>query len=753
MNFYRRRPLALAITICLLLSAAVAFFTGVLKIILVFVLLIGVPAGILLARRVLGFTPFVTPYIFLTAALTLGCLLTSYAYFDIHAARHERLTDGTIRATVIGIRYENDYSSAYTVRLDSVNGKRYGGKGVLTSMSSLSAEIGDIIEADVAFMPLSDAFSYRSYSKMSAVADGYVFACSADTVEYVGTSGSLEVRLARVRGRISAAMELYLDRDTSAMADALFLGIRDGLGVVGRDFTYMGVTHLLALSGLHIVVLTSAVNKMLSLLRLGKRPRTAVSALFIIGYIALTGFLLSAVRAAIMVLLSYAAAGLGSKNDNVTSLFTAVYLIVLVSPGALWDVGLQMSFLATLGVILMSEATERRIKSGGRKLSRFKGLLSGIAASLGATMFVLPLQWLYFGEMSLMSIPATVILSGVCEAMLVLLLPYAFFAVAGWHYAAAIFAGLTTIFCRVCTLIADVLADYSPLISLRYPFTAPILILCIAVIVVMVAENVESWLYSLIPVTVAAAVFSACVGLHGVFMGDKAVINYINSGTNDTLAIVTHRKAFVLDFTSGSSNSMYAVTEALSKEYVTRIDTYILTDLSLRNINAFRSLLKSRVVDTVAVPITSDNNEVYLINSLWEIAEKYGTRMILYSRDDETEMNIGAISVTLPRYTELKRSSRPLAAALIECGDTSFAYVGSSAWESEYVWSFTEFADRIIIGEYGPVAKSTPGGHISPSVNTVYCHSSDAVSTLGGWLEDYDGEVVSRETVRIVVGP
>lgn len=754
MNFYRRRPLALVISLCLVLSAAAAFMPGAVKLVLAALTVILVPIVMTAVRRRMGFSPSVTPYVFTAAVLAVLCLASSFLYYNVHGTRHMALEKGSIRATVVEVRSETDYSAVYAVRLSRVDGKRYFGKGIMRCEYALSLGLGDVIEVDADFVPLADYFNYSGASDISALSDGYVFVCEPmDNVNTVGKSKSPEIALSELRSYLCAVMGTHLDRDVGAMANALFLGVRDGLGTVRRDFSRLGITHLLALSGLHIAVIGSALEKLMKMLRIGKNLRCVLLTLFLTFYVAVTGFLLSAVRAALMLFISYFAQAVGRKDERVTTLFIAVMLIVLISPGAVLDVSLQLSFFATLGVLLMTDSVTKRLENvsqlgkAGRRMVKF---FSAIAASVGASMFVMPLQWLYFGEMSLMAVPATLLLSWVCEGMLVLYLPYLICALLRLHRICDLLAYVITLLYRLCEFVAEHLAQMTSPVSLKYPFAAPLMILCVAVIIVMMVRNVKSWIWSLIPVTLSVSLFFWGVWLTERLNSDRITVDYMNTGYHDMLLTVSGRQSVAIDFTYGSGTAMYKLREAMAEEYLTELDTLVLTDISVRHINAVRSMLQSRVVRTVLVPGASEQSELYLIQRLAETAREYGTEVSLYPRSDETVLYLDDMEIRLPKYTLIKRSKRQLAAASFKRGDRVLSYLGCSSWENEYVADLAKDAYFLIIGANGPLLKNAPDTVLSEKTETVFFANEDTLSTLGPWLDGFDGRVRVGNRLRIV---
>ena len=234
----------------------------------------------------------------------------------------------------------------------------------------------------------------------------------------------------QLRSYLSSKLWVYLDRDTSRLASALLFGIRDEPELLARNFRIIGASHLLALSGLHIAIVCGIFAFFFRKLCIPTRPRALLTILVVVSYLTLTGFPYSAIRAALMVIFVQIAKLLRHDSDRINSLLFAAVLILLFNPHAIFDMGFTLSFSATLGLIVLSEAkpnmTLRKLfrKLFGKKLSRkVAAILSAITMTLGAVTFLVPLQWLYFGEMSMLSPVSSLILTPICELMLWLLIP------------------------------------------------------------------------------------------------------------------------------------------------------------------------------------------------------------------------------------------------------------------------------------------------------------------------------------------
>jgi len=153
-----------------------------------------------------------------------------------------------------------------------------------------------------------------------------------------------------------------------------------------------GLLHITAMSGYNLTILTNLTYFTLSYLGLSLFMVNFFSILFIIFFIIFTGFQSSVIRAGIMTIVLILAKLIGRIPLTRNILIFTVFLITLISPSALVkDLGFQLSFLATIGILYLSEFFEKILKS---KI---------IAETVSAQIMVLPLLWYRFGEFNLFS--------------------------------------------------------------------------------------------------------------------------------------------------------------------------------------------------------------------------------------------------------------------------------------------------------------------------------------------------------------
>ncbi len=203
-------------------------------------------------------------------------------------------------------------------------------------------------------------------------------------------------------------MRILRNEETYATAIALTLGDKSMIGKdLKKSYKNAGVMHALALSGLHVGIIWSILQSLLSILSFSLRTRRLQAALIIaviFFYVMITGLTPSAVRAGIMLAIWKISEILSRRNDTISSLALAGSIILLFDPSVIFKPGFQLSFAATAGIALIYPVINRSIKNiipinvPGRLL--MKGLrktmeLAGI--SISCTIATLPLALSYFG--------------------------------------------------------------------------------------------------------------------------------------------------------------------------------------------------------------------------------------------------------------------------------------------------------------------------------------------------------------------
>lgn len=186
----------------------------------------------------------------------------------------------------------------------------------------------------------------------------------------------------------------------------LIVGDKNDLNYsIKQSFRNIGTSHTLALSGLHVGIIWAFISLLLSPLSLwnsGKKIRLFLTILILAIYSFITGMSSSVVRASMMITILQINSVLGRKNNSFEALIFAAFIIILISPHSLKSAGFQLSFLAVLGIIIItptinkiSHKVEQLLKNKIAK-GMIHLLIQSISISIACQIFTLPIILLYF---------------------------------------------------------------------------------------------------------------------------------------------------------------------------------------------------------------------------------------------------------------------------------------------------------------------------------------------------------------------
>ena len=211
-------------------------------------------------------------------------------------------------------------------------------------------------------------------------------------VQVVQTKERFAVRrfFEQIRRRCHAAFERSLDPENGRLASAMVLGIKSGIDEETRRlFRDTGTAHLLAISGLHIGLVTGFFYWFLRFLGVPYRLTAVATAAVAIGYLTLTDMRPPAIRATTLTVILCGAVLFRRRAFSINSLALAAVLLLAIHPSQLFDVGAHLSFLAT-GVFLWFPKQDPEKPTG--KISLFFAMkLRSMARSKPVRAFLLRL--------------------------------------------------------------------------------------------------------------------------------------------------------------------------------------------------------------------------------------------------------------------------------------------------------------------------------------------------------------------------
>ncbi len=213
----------------------------------------------------------------------------------------------------------------------------------------------------------------------------------------------------------------------AALLQGILLGVESGIPRDLNDaFSATGTSHIVAISGFNIAIIAGIFAALANRL-FGAQRGAVIAILGIAAYTLLVGAGASVVRAAIMGSLAIVASRLGRRTLGLNTLAVAVIGMTLINPLTLWDVGFQLSAVATLGLVLYAEPFEAAFRNftarittpeNAARLTAYVGEF--FLLTLAAQITTLPLIAYYFKRLSLVSLVANLLIIPAQPAVMVM---------------------------------------------------------------------------------------------------------------------------------------------------------------------------------------------------------------------------------------------------------------------------------------------------------------------------------------------
>lgn len=613
-------------------------------------------------------------------------------------------TPAKIEAVVISRKYYSNYLTVVEIDARKINGEDVNIKMLKESDFASDVRAGDLIcfEAFLSEFQNTEEFNEKQYYNSKGI---YLRAEELpESCEILQTDvQTVSIFFGKINSKMSDIITKRLDKSSAALANAVFLGDRSSLeNVVKRDFKRTGTYHLLALSGLHLSVLSVILDTVLLRLGIKKGYRYAVLPIFLTFYVAVTGFGVSVVRSAIMLFLTYVAYWVGKRKDPLTSLMIAATLIMLFSPESVFDVSLWLSISSTFGIIIFSPFSTwvsfklRKIKSK-RLRKAVNYIVSSFITSFSAMLMVLPLSCFYFDGFSIVGAVMTLILSPFISFILFispLLLIFRSF-----DCLSKLFSFVLE---KACHIIIESTSFASDLDNIYIPFDhislkIIVLLFFIGFAFLLVINLKRKYLIALF-----VAVFVAALSVAKILVINLTpmTFEYVLDKNNEYIVFSENGDNVLVDISDGSFSSLSGAAKNASANGLGELDVLVLTHLHQKHIGSFYKLCQNYMVRTVLIPSPINEKEKEIALSILSEAESEGIACQIYRTGGLIKI-FDKQSIVLSR-DYIKRSTHP--ALMIDMsGEIGISYIGSSYPE---LGGDILSKNHIILATHGPICKN-----------------------------------------------
>lgn len=640
---------------------------------------------------------------FLLLSLSSASCFLSYDLYDKRVSELAVLEETvTVKGYPVEIIYEENFSSLYVIKVTHLNGKRVFGVRILGEFSGRFAPLYTVYQGTVSLKvpgdtdPSFDEYTYYRKQGIHATAvceDEFI-----STGKSVKTPEAFFYDMRTVIGNIiedhtkvgsaeCGLLTALLTADTSKIPDD-----------VQRNFKTLGLSHILAISGMHLSVLFTVFDYILRKFKLSIKPRSIILTIFILFYMGLCGFTLSVVRAGIMLFMFMLSLVVGEPTDTLTPLLLAGGLICLLSPYAIYDCGFLLSFFATLGLLTVGNQLTVRKRM---KMKWYQKVLcyfeASLAASLAAQLAVLPIVYDTFGYLSLASPVFTLLLSPIFTAILYIE-PFAILFSFIPFFSEILFIPLKHL-CKIAVWITDLSSYVS---HLTVSIDRKITMIFIAVIILLFFLFFFSEHKRMISLILTASYFVFCGISYVLPYYSKPIAVFAVNNDNDILWLSDAKnESALIDLSNGSfTNQNLALYYTSERTKDRNPETIVLTHYHQRHIATFNRLCMRYYIDQIYLPTPMEQDEnVY--QSIISIAKNHNIKVNIYDGNSEFEI----CGYTFFGYDRqyLKRSTHPVFTFCLSRGEECVRYFSSSYPE---VAQDNLFQNSNYFGTHGPIIKT-----------------------------------------------
>lgn len=477
----------------------------------------------------------------------------------------------TVQAEVVNVRasYLEDAVFA-TVEVKTLEQKPVTFRTQISLLPTV--EVGDFVSAQVTFSCVApNEYRLNNYAKGI-----YIMADYEQDFILLGQSNSRTGIFLRLQKTLSQQLYNLFSQDIAAIAAAMSLGDKSNIATsTSALFNKVGLSHLLVVSGLHMSMISGFIY--LALSRFLSRRKTAMGSIVVIlVFMCLVGFTPSVVRAGVVMICVHAGALMKRRSDILTSLAAALLILCVMNPFAAVDMGLLLSFSATLGVLWIQQVCARWLDSHPLEpwwqIVLYR-ICSAVLIAVVALLVTLPILISMGGGISVLSIICNLLCSvpagavaflGIVTALCSLIPPLSFIT-----YLLGLFCGLLI---RWILFVVETAAAVPGLfVHITGSYAMWITgILCILIFAawkfkILLQKALMSWFLFL---AFAASIY---------FVSDANVVHYAMTGSGQNQpVIITQGLQTVVIFRGGTSN-VAAVWDYLEQQNRTQIN--LLVDL------------------------------------------------------------------------------------------------------------------------------------------------------------------------------
>ncbi len=521
-----------------------------------------------------------------------------------------------ISASVIEEReFKGDYF-IYYIETSYINCKNAPQNIRLLLYTSTAVEAGpyDELKGEITFSP-----DFNSIH-LSRKADGYFASATTYSINVHSTSVKpFYAKILDFKNYLKRIFAENLPNEIEGIPMAILTGDKDSISdSFYSNVKYTGMSHVLAVSGLHISIICTSVINLLLKLKTNKKIAYSIGFVIVILLAAVAGFSGSVMRSAIMYGVIVLSKIFVRKADAINSLGFAVTILLIATPFNIYSVSFCLSTLGTLGIVLLVPKCDEKLKEWIPKENKrnaiFRYFIDSFVVSLAASIFIIPYSLYVFGYITALGPIVNVILT---SPVYLLLMFSAISVVFSWvPFLSTLLFKITGIFALIFKEVIDFFAEFEFAGFFSDDELLPIFaLICVCALSILFIFKKRRFIILILSVVLVVSLV-ASLFFQNVINSKKTKIHIIDSTAGPSMVITRGFHSIIIG--SGCSN---------------------------RGANKINQLLDSLYIDEIDMLILPSNNENFVAGSE-KIISKQNIKLIVA----EGESNLFNIDASLNNF-------------------------------------------------------------------------------------------------------
>lgn len=406
------------------------------------------------------------------------------------------------------------------------------------------------------------------------------------------------------------------------------------------DFRKCNLSHMLAVSGAHLSYLVLGINTVLSKKSFGIRRRKILSIMFILIFMVIVNMSPSVVRAGISTIIAIFATLIYRKQDTYTTISIALLLTLLNNPFAIFDVGLQLSYLATLSIIVFySKFTQKQFNNKVKKY-----LYESTILTVSANILILSITIYEFNTIPINSVISNLLagpLLGICIilGMFMVIISTVCFPVS--KLIAFPLQIILKILIKIIELISKIpFGNY----TVKTPWFI-VVFLTYAIIATLIYNKKKMTKILTMVTLIIFVVMQVCAFIN---IDGKLKIYFIDVGQGDSMLVKTVRGKNILIDGGGSKDPDYDIGEKILVPYlldrrIKTLDYVIISHFDEDHATGVAQILGKIDVSSIILTRQLEENDIY--RHILSIAKEKKIKLIYVKEGDV--LKIGGIKISI----------------------------------------------------------------------------------------------------------